>query len=91
MSDERAARANQIHSFHLNVFVSSTSPQKNKLKKIMLLLFCRVPLSATLQDGGNGGVTSPESRRLEGLEGGVGDGGEAQRGARHSGDIIEAA
>lgn len=57
----------------------------------MLLLFCRVPLSATLQDGGNGGVTSPESRRLEGLEGGVGDGGEAQRGARHSGDIIEAA
>lgn len=57
----------------------------------MLLLFCRVPLSAMLQDGGNGGVTSPESRRLEGLEGGVGDGGEAQRGARHSGDIIEAA
>lgn len=44
-----------------------------------------------LQDGGNGGVTSPESRRLEGLKGGVGDGGEAQRGARHPGDIIEAA
>lgn len=44
-----------------------------------------------LQDGGNGGVTPPESRRLEGLEGGVGDGGEAQRGACHPGDIIEAA
>ena len=44
-----------------------------------------------LQDGGNGGVTSPEARRLEGLKGGVGDGGEAQWGARHSGDIIEAA
>lgn len=36
-------------------------------------------------------MTSPESRRLEGLEGGVGNGGEAQRGARHPRDIIEAA
>lgn len=44
-----------------------------------------------LQDGGNGGVASPESRRLKGLEGGVGDGGEAQRCARHPGDIIETA
>lgn len=44
-----------------------------------------------LQDGGNGGVTSPEARRLERLEGRVGDGGETQRGTRHPGDIIEAA
>lgn len=44
-----------------------------------------------LQDGGDRGVASPEARRLEGLEGGVGDGGEAQRGARHPGDVIEAA
>jgi len=46
---------------------------------------------ALLQDGGDGGAASPEASRLEGLEGGVGDGGEAQRGARHPGDIIEAA
>lgn len=44
-----------------------------------------------LQDGGNGGMASPESRRLKGLEGGVGDGGETQRCARHPGDIIETA
>ena len=44
-----------------------------------------------LQDGGDGGVTSPEARRLKGLEGGVGDGGEPQRGTRHPRDIIEAA
>lgn len=44
-----------------------------------------------LQDGGNGGVASPEARRFEGFKGGVGDWGEAQRGARHPGDIIEAA
>lgn len=44
-----------------------------------------------LQDGGDGGVASPESRRLEGLEGGIGDGGEAQRCARHPGDVIETA
>lgn len=44
-----------------------------------------------LQDGGNGGAASPEARLLEGLESGVGDGGEAERGARHPGDIIEAA
>lgn len=48
-------------------------------------------LVAMLQDGRDGGVASPEARRLKGLEGGVGDGGEAQRGARHPGDVIEAA
>lgn len=50
-----------------------------------------VCLLAMLQDGGNGGAASPEARLLEGLESGVGDGGEAERGARHPGDIIEAA
>jgi len=44
-----------------------------------------------LQDGGDGGAASPEARRLKGLKGGVGDGGEAQRSARHPRDIIEAA
>lgn len=48
-------------------------------------------LVAMLQDGGDGGVASPEARRLEGLKGGVGDGGEAQRGSRHPRDVIEAA
>lgn len=36
-------------------------------------------------------MASPEARRLEGLEGGVSDGGEAQRSPRHPRDIIEAA
>lgn len=36
-------------------------------------------------------MASPEARRLEGLKRGVGDGGEAQRGTRHPGDVIEAA
>lgn len=44
-----------------------------------------------LQDGGDGGVASPEARRLEGLEGGVGDRGEAQRSAHHPRNVIEAA
>lgn len=44
-----------------------------------------------LQDGGDGRVASPESGWLEGLEGGVGDGGETQRRARHARDVIEAA
>ena len=44
-----------------------------------------------LQDGRDGGVTSPESRRLKGLEGGVGDGGEPQRCARHPRDVVQAA
>lgn len=43
-----------------------------------------------LQDGRDGGVASPESRRLKGLKGGVGDGGEPQRRARHPGDIVQA-
>lgn len=86
------------------MFVSFTCSQEKKsnqinkkIEKLFLLLllllmtFCCVSLSAMLQDGGNGGVTSPKARRLEGLKGGVGDGGETQRGARHPGDIIEAA
>lgn len=66
---------------------------KTDLELLLLLLIFVVacPPTATLQDGGNGGVTSPESRRLERLEGGVGDGGEAQRCTRHPGDIIETA
>lgn len=44
-----------------------------------------------LQDGRDGGVAPPEARWLEGLEGGVGDRGEAQRGARHPRDVIETA
>lgn len=36
-------------------------------------------------------MTSPESRRLKGLKGGVGDGGEPQRRARHAGDVVQAA
>lgn len=48
-------------------------------------------LVAALQDGRDGGVTSTESRRLKGLKGGVGDGGEPQRRARHPGDIVQAA
>lgn len=36
-------------------------------------------------------MTSPESRRLKGLKGGVGDGGEPQRCARHPGDVVQAA
>lgn len=48
-------------------------------------------LFAMLQDGRDGGVASPEARRLEGLKGGVGDGGEAQRGACHPRDVIETA
>lgn len=35
-------------------------------------------------------MASPESRRLKGLKGGVGDGGEPQRRARHPGDIVQA-
>lgn len=85
------------HSFYVNAFVSfACSPEKRKTYLCNCCCCCshfvvRVFVSAMLQDGGNGGVTSPESRRLEGLKGGVGDGGEAQRGARHPGDIIEAA
>lgn len=44
-----------------------------------------------LQDGGNGGVASPEARWFKWLKGGVGDGGEAQWGACHPGDVIETA
>lgn len=44
-----------------------------------------------LQDGRDGGVTSPETRRFKGLKRGVGDGGEPQRRARHPGDIVQAA
>lgn len=47
--------------------------------------------SSILQDGRDGGVASPESRRLKGLKGGVGDGGEPQRRARHPRDIVQAA
>lgn len=52
---------------------------------------CYCFLLTMLQDGRDRGVASPEARRLKGLKGGVGDGGEAQRGARHPGDVIEAA
>lgn len=41
-----------------------------------------------LQDGGDGGVASPEAGWLEMLKGGVGDRGETQRGARHPRDVI---
>lgn len=58
----------------------------------MSLLLRRLYFPVTiLQDGRDGGVTSPESRRLKGLKGGVGDGGEPQRRARHPGDIVQAA
>lgn len=82
-------------------FVSSASPEMTV--KMLLLLLIIVALCRhspptpnkkkrlRLQDGGDGGVASPESGRLKGLEGGVGDGGEAQRRARHPGDIVETA
>lgn len=35
-------------------------------------------------------MTSPEARRLKGFKGRISDGSEAQRGACHSRDVIEA-
>lgn len=58
---------------------------------VSLLLRCLDFPIAPLQDGRDGGVTSPESRRLKGLKSGVGDGGEPQRRACHPGDIVQAA
>lgn len=77
-------------------FASSARFPEMTVKQILNCCCCcwqllRCVPAAMLQDGGNGGVTSPESRRLEGLEGGVGDGSEAQRCARHPGDVIETA
>lgn len=52
-------------------------PHVTQEKKIVLAVIVDLLLVAMLQDGRDGGVASPETRRLEGLKGGVGDGGEA--------------
>ncbi len=93
MVKSRIYQMSMRHSFHLNAFVSfSCSPQKKENKFCCCCWhFVVCSLLALLQDGGNGWVTSPEARWLKGLEGGVGDWGEAQRSACHPRDIIEAA